>query len=503
MSLPARLHGWGLRSLEANCGPAYLGTLETAIPYMAGLSKVCPQMEQVWGGEDCWGEGADEKNRWRKVLESGCREGREMRRAWVKISTEAQSCMNFLEEEMPEALATPLPGLGNGSLNGSTRSRVVEAREQMQAKVLNKVLEGVRPKSTRAAWVWRQQDKVSSAWLLCLPVHGTKLSNAEFSEAAATKLCLESPACKGRVGEPIRGRALIDKYGDNIQAAALPGDHWRTRHNSMLHHLHNACMWAGLPCELEVHNLFAGVMHQQGLSRAEQMRQYQGIVPDMRITLPGVGERAGGEGVGAPGLPAGGLAGQSSPVLHELKVISSSRTWYKPTQAKRAVDGRADLLQGEYERKARAADRRQGVPEGVVGRVEQKLVSLGKIAGIVVGNFGEVSEATHSLLAALATSRVRVAGVTRGKRGYWKTEEGERAVAISSLRRRLSVMAVKCQASSLLGRLETLGPGGTAALRRRQQAAGIERAWQEENRAQLQATRDGFRGLRSGFAKLD
>ena len=62
--LPARLHGWGLRSLEANCGPAYLGTLETAIPYMAGLSKVCPQMEQVWGGEDCWGEGADEKNRY-------------------------------------------------------------------------------------------------------------------------------------------------------------------------------------------------------------------------------------------------------------------------------------------------------------------------------------------------------------------------------------------------------------------------------------------------------
>ena len=121
------------------------------------------------------------------------------------------------------------------------------------------------------------------------------------------------------------------------------------------------------------------------------------------------------------GLPAGGLAGQSSPVLHELKVISSSRTWYKPNQAKRAVDGRADLLQGEYERKARAADRRQGVPKGAVGRVEEKLVSLGKIAGIVLGNFGEVSQATHSLLAALASSRVRVAGVTRGERSYWRT----------------------------------------------------------------------------------
>ena len=76
-------------------------------------------------------------------------------------------------------------------------------------------------------------------------------------------------------------------------------------------------------------------------------------------------------------------------------------------------------------------------------------------------------------------------------------------MAISALRRRLSVMAVKCQASSLLGRLETLGPGGTAALRRRQQAAELERTWQRESRAQMQAARDGFRGLRSGFAKLD
>ena len=45
--LPARLHGWGLRSLESNCGSAYLGTLETSIPFMAGLGKVCPQLEEV------------------------------------------------------------------------------------------------------------------------------------------------------------------------------------------------------------------------------------------------------------------------------------------------------------------------------------------------------------------------------------------------------------------------------------------------------------------------
>jgi hypothetical protein len=249
---------------------------------------------------------------------------------------------------------------------------------------------------------------------------------------------------------------------------------------------------------LEVYNLFAHCMQQQGLSRAERARQYQGIVPDMRITMPGVG---GPGGVGAPGLAAGGLAGQSSSVLHELKIISSSRSRYRPSWTDRAVDKRSSTLQKEYQDKARAADRRQGVLEDTVGPVEQKLVSLGKVAGIVAGQFGEVSEATHSLVAALATSRVRVAGPTRGRCGLLRSEEAERSVAVTSIRRRLGVMAVRCQASSLLGRLETLGPGGTAAVGRRQQASELERRWKRETRANQLMTEQGWRVLRSGFAK--
>ena len=48
---------------------------------------------------------------------------------------------------------------------------------------------------------------------------------------------------------------------------------------------------------------------------------------------------------------------------------------------------RADQLQGEYVAKARAADRRQNGPQAGVGRVEQKLLSLGPIQGIVAGQF--------------------------------------------------------------------------------------------------------------------
>ena len=105
--------------------------------------------------------------------------------------------------------------------------------------------------------------------------------------------------------------------------------------------------------------------------------------------------------------------------MHEVKIISSSKTRYKPNSLKRAVDSRADLLPQEYLNKARGADQTYNqIPPGEVGPVERKLVELGDLKGIVSGNFGEVSEDTLALLAALATSRVQVAGkcVKRKKR---------------------------------------------------------------------------------------
>ena len=89
-----------------------------------------------------------------------------------------------------------------------------------------------------------------------------------------------------------------------------------------------------------------------------------------------------------------------------------------------------------------------------------------------------------------------------GCRGYLRSEEGERAVAIAALMRRLGVMTVRCQASSLLGRMKALGPGGAAAAGRRQYAAIVAARWRKESRAFEHATREGWRVLRTGFAKL-
>ena len=230
-------------------------------------------------------------------------------------------------------MATTCRRIGDGSVTGATKGWVVEARKNIRVKVLNKQLLGYRPKSMRAVWSWRQRDKVSSAWIPAIPAPDNMLTNAEFSQAAAIHLCLPSPSYRDLVGEHIKNGVVVDQYRDSVQATSVPGDHWRTRHNAFLHMIHRLCLWSGLPVQMEVFNLFSGLVTQPGLSRAEKVHMLQGLVPDLRTTLPGAGVtgRGGlvGDRAGAPGRRA--LTGQVTSVFHKVKVISSSQSCYKPT----------------------------------------------------------------------------------------------------------------------------------------------------------------------------
>ena len=94
------------------------------------------------------------------------------------------------------------------------------------------------------------------------------------------------------------------------------------------------------------------------------------------------------------------------------------------------------------------------------------------VNGLVFGNFGECSEAAHALMSAMATSRVRVSGPQVGRNGVIRTEEGEKAVVMGYIQRRISVALVKGQCFSLLGRLEALGPMATAERGRKKEVVG-------------------------------
>ena len=334
--LPIKYHGWGFRSLEEICGPAYIGALETAIPFMAARDRLCPERETEWGGEECWSEGASTDNRWRVLLNSGCQEGVEMRRTWDRLEGEARGAAQWQGSEMEPIFVSNLQGLGAGSVSGGTRGELVEAIDRIRSGLLSQALGLHRPKKDRHAWAWRQRDKLSTAWLLALPGGSDYLNNEEFSTAAATNLCLPIPACVERLGETIKGRVKVDQHGDNVQSTALPGDHWRKRHDFMKITMYRLCQWSGMPAEMEVFNIFSRFIPQEGLARFESARQRQGLIPDMRVVYQ--------------------VGGQPRPVLQEIKVISSSQSRYKPSWEDRGVDVRAGHLHQEYVDKARLVD---------------------------------------------------------------------------------------------------------------------------------------------------
>ena len=220
----------------------------------------------------------------------------------------------------------------------------------------------------------------------------------------------------------------------------------------------------------------------------ERGRKVQSIVPDMRITIPDEGNLV--------------------PRLHELKIISSSKTRYFPRrqgqEAVRAVDKRAQELNGEYISKARSTDRQYcGTPDGTIGPVETKLARLGDVKGLVVGAFGEGSDDLHALIHHLASSRVRVAGPQKGKRGQMRSEEAELALTTAFLRRSLSLVGVRAQARLLLGRLEVIGPGAAAAAGRRNHALQQERVWANQRRADALSRLQGKALIRRGHFKTD
>ena len=93
--------------------------------------------------------------------------------------------------------------------------------------------------------------------------------------------------------------------------------------------------------------------------------------------------------------------------------------------------------------------------------MENKLLSFPTVQGIVFGSLGEASEAVHSLVEALATIRVRVAGPQKERMGVVRSEEGETSIAVGFIRRTLSLAGIRAQSHSLLGRLEGLGRGFT------------------------------------------
>ena len=154
----------------------------------------------------------------------------------------------------------------------------------------------------------------------------------------------------------------------------------------------------------------------------------------------------------------------------------------------------------EYASKARQVDRQYvGSMPGEVGPVEAKLLSFERVRDIGFGAFGEAWEPLHQLIHYLAIPRVSVPGPQRGRKGTERSLEGERALVVGQLRRRLSIAAVRAQCSSLHGRLEIIGPGHAEAAGRRSRALNMAYSMQRDRLAFRESIRATNFRVRRGF----
>ena len=150
---------------------AYIQALEQAAPYMAKL----PILDQILGGEEAWSEDADSASRWSSLLNSGHKDGQELSTAWSYLKQEARESALYLGEEVDGVLAEPVEGAGH-STTGHTRTSITEQREKTRARILLEALKQHPQREARPVWSWEDRDKLSAAFLLCLPKPDTTFS---------------------------------------------------------------------------------------------------------------------------------------------------------------------------------------------------------------------------------------------------------------------------------------------------------------------------------------
>ena len=471
---PVKMGGLGIRSCLETSPAAFIGGLEQALPHFTGERGVCQQLKAVIG--ECSGE-----SRWKPLLDSGCRTGVELSNSWWTLKGEIQKCTSYLGQDIKGPFAVEIENVGEGSSDGSTRKMLVMEREELRGAVMKVALSRLSNPNQRASIAWLNRDKLSSAWLSSLP--GPEgLSSQAFTEAMSLILCMPSPACKDRVGVKV-GKRTVDCFGDNILAEALPGDHWRTRHDRMKMAINSLCTWARLPATCEVWGLFSHLISGDALSRFEAGRKRQALVPDFRLEVP---------------CSTGGTKYR----LAELKMICCCDTWYKPAASStvRGTDKRAHGLQSEYRRKAKKVDQQiQNTTEGAKGPVERRLDEFGELICLCFGAWGEASEDIHWLIQVLAESRLKYQRLQSGQAGG--NTKQELGILVGQIRRRLSLAAIKAQVECLLSRLHQVGPGNKQLAKKREWAVMEDDRMRRERSAQWMRRFEGVQTLRKGFIK--
>ena len=349
----------------------------------------------------------------------------------------------------------------------------------MRAKVLAKALTQHPDQTARPVWVFPQFDKTACAWLLATPTPETYIPSRLFTEAMAAHLCLPSPCCQGKLGQPTgyTDRAgnptVVDTFGDQVMATTLCFDTWRNRHDDIQRALVDKALQARVEVEAEVMNCFRDVIPAHAMAPGgdlEQVRARSGCVPDLRLGfqvalvprpadyLPRRGRRPAVPAPPAAPTPRPALApGGVDRFIAEIKICGAGPSNYPRGEARsrdKAADRRARGLPALYRGKLRAIDQKyNGTAVGAVGPCEARLAGLGVLLQVVVGAFGDVSTDLERIIRGIAESRVLYLSRESGR----PVTDSWTGQVLGAHRRFFSAQFVRSQAHCLVSRMGHLG----------------------------------------------
>ena len=240
--LPVKLKGMGLRSLEVVAPMAFMGGLEQSIPFFVKEGQgqgetgghVPLLKDQIGLNSFRVGPLALKQGHWERLLSSGCRTGLELRSAHHVFRDLVQQAR---EEELPSGGRCRILGEAFKSETGDPSLRqvasftgaahsigisklMVAELERVRAAQLNwKVQKLPRDDYLREA-VDNCDVETSGKWVYAPPIAEFWMDNFEFPEVTATYLGLQSPGCKGRVGQDVAGKRRRAKRGELQESRA-------------------------------------------------------------------------------------------------------------------------------------------------------------------------------------------------------------------------------------------------------------------------------------------
>lgn len=271
--------------------------------------------------------------------------------------------------------------------------------------------------------------------------------------------------CELRCLEQYRDRRFgnnnteIDGFGRNLSAArTLSGNHHVIHHDTVADTIAAILSETGSRAVREPSRLFArevdpAVYPHIYNSETPRRNRIRGITPDIEY-------RSGAA---------------ATKVYAEVKVMNFCKTRYtgQPlTSTARAVDIRADMIRGEYDRAARQLDDQvaPGWNTGptATGPVQRRLAALGPIKRFVVGAFGELSKDLEVALKAAAQQ-----GAARLYRRMGVSSPGiAEPLLLARMRRRIALAGIKHAANTIIDRIPMIAAGGAGvAARARQRTA--------------------------------